>query len=50
MNWFNENLGESLFILGLILLSIEVLVLGFGTFVLFFCWLKCYFYRGAYFY
>jgi hypothetical protein len=43
VNWFNENLGESLFILGLILLSIEVLVLGFGTFVLFFVGLSAIF-------
>ena len=36
MNWINDNLSESLIIAGLTLLVIEVLVLGFSTFVLFF--------------
>jgi hypothetical protein len=36
MNWINDNLSESLIIVGLALLVIEVLVLGFSTFVLFF--------------
>ena len=36
MNWINDNLSESLIIAGLALLVIEVLVLGFSTFVLFF--------------
>lgn len=36
MSWFSENLAETLLILGLILLGIEILVLGFSTFVLFF--------------
>ena len=36
MNWINDNLPESLIIVGLALLVIEVLVLGFSTFVLFF--------------
>lgn len=36
MNWFSENLAETLLIIGLVLLAIEILVLGFSTFVLFF--------------
>ena len=36
MNWINDNLFESLIIAGLALLVIEVVVLGFSTFVLFF--------------
>ncbi|MDC1383948.1 NfeD family protein [Candidatus Puniceispirillum sp.] len=36
MNWINNNLSESLIIAGLALLVIEVVVLGFSTFVLFF--------------
>lgn len=36
MDLFSNNLAESLFIVGLILLVIEVAVLGFSTFVLFF--------------
>lgn len=36
MNFFTSNLAESLFIIGLILLVVEVVVLGFSTFVLFF--------------
>ena len=36
MNWINNNLFESLIIAGLALLVIEVVVLGFSTFVLFF--------------
>jgi membrane protein implicated in regulation of membrane protease activity len=36
MDFFTNNLAESLFIIGLILLVIEVAVLGFSTFVLFF--------------
>ena len=36
MNWINDNLSESLIIVGLALLVIEVVVLGFSTFVLFF--------------
>lgn len=36
MSWFSENLAETLLILGLILLGIEILVLGFSTFILFF--------------
>ncbi|NTS77763.1 NfeD family protein [Catenovulum sp. SM1970] len=36
MDWFNENMTETLFILGLVLLCIEILVLGFSTFILFF--------------
>lgn len=36
MDWMLENLVESLLIVGLLLLAIEILVLGFSTFVLFF--------------
>ena len=36
MDWALNNLAESLLILGIILLAIEVVVLGFSTFVLFF--------------
>ncbi|ETI61971.1 NfeD family protein [Marinomonas profundimaris] len=36
MDFFTNNLAQSLFVVGLILLVIEVAVLGFSTFVLFF--------------
>jgi len=36
MDWAFNNLAESLLILGILLLVIEVVVLGFSTFVLFF--------------
>jgi membrane protein implicated in regulation of membrane protease activity len=36
MDWAINNLAESLLILGILLLVIEVVVLGFSTFVLFF--------------
>ena len=36
MGWFSENLAEALLITGMVLLAIEVVVLGFSTFVLFF--------------
>ncbi len=36
MNWISNNLPESLIMTGLALLVIEVVVLGFSTFVLFF--------------
>ncbi|AEF55076.1 NfeD family protein [Marinomonas posidonica] len=36
MNFFTENLAQSLLVAGLILLVIEVVVLGFTTFFLFF--------------
>lgn len=36
MDYITDNLAQSLIILGLVLLAIEVLVLGFSTFVLFF--------------
>jgi hypothetical protein len=36
MDWAFSNLAESLLILGILLLVIEVVVLGFSTFVLFF--------------
>ncbi|MFC4701381.1 NfeD family protein [Glaciecola siphonariae] len=36
MQWFSEHYAETLLVLGLILLAIEVLVLGFSTFFVFF--------------
>ncbi|WP_191603409.1 NfeD family protein [Marinomonas algicola] len=36
MDFFTNNLAQSFFVVGLILLVIEVAVLGFSTFVLFF--------------
>lgn len=36
MDWFSANLAETFLIIGLVLLGIEILVLGFSTFVLFF--------------
>ena len=36
MDWVGNNLAESLIIVGLALLAIEIIVLGFSTFVLFF--------------
>jgi membrane protein implicated in regulation of membrane protease activity len=36
MDWVSNNLAESLIIVGLALLVMEVVVLGFSTFVLFF--------------
>jgi membrane protein implicated in regulation of membrane protease activity len=36
MNWISNNLSESLIMVGLALLVLEVVVLGFSTFVLFF--------------
>ena len=36
MDWINQNMIEFLLIIGMLLLGIEVLVLGFSTFVLFF--------------
>ena len=36
MDYITDNLAQSLIILGLLLLTIEILVLGFSTFVLFF--------------
>ena len=36
MDWVAANMAESLIILGLVLLAIEIAVLGFSTFVLFF--------------
>lgn len=41
MTWFTENLWESIAILGLVALIIEVVVLGFSTFILFFLGLSC---------
>lgn len=36
MELFSEHLAETLIVIGLILLAVEILVLGFSTFVLFF--------------
>lgn len=36
MSLFTEHLAETLIVIGLILLAVEILVLGFSTFVLFF--------------
>lgn len=36
MDWVTANMAESLIIVGLVLLAIEIAVLGFSTFVLFF--------------
>jgi membrane protein implicated in regulation of membrane protease activity len=36
MSWINTHLTESLIILGFALLAIEILILGFSTFILFF--------------
>lgn len=36
MDWLLTNLAETIVIIGLVLLAIEILVLGFSTFVLFF--------------
>jgi len=41
MDIFTQNMAESLLILGLALLVLEVLVLGFSTFFLFFLGLGC---------
>ena len=36
MGWASDNLAEVLLVLGILLLALEVVVLGFSTFVLFF--------------
>lgn len=36
MDWFTTHLSETLIIIGLILLGVEILLLGMSTFVLFF--------------
>jgi hypothetical protein len=36
MDWFSTHLAESLVVTGLLLLAIEIAILGFATFVLFF--------------
>lgn len=41
MDFFQANLTEGLLVLGLLLLVIEIAVLGFSTFVLFFVGLAC---------
>jgi len=41
MDIFTQNMAESLLVLGLVLLVVEVIVLGFSTFFLFFLGLGC---------
>jgi len=41
MTWFANNLIESVLIIGIALLTIEIAVLGFSTFFLFFTGLAC---------
>ena len=36
MSWFVDNMAETMVILGLALLAIEILILGFATFILLF--------------
>nr|WP_136251020.1 NfeD family protein [Ningiella ruwaisensis] len=36
MTWFSEHYAETLLVIGLVLLAIEILVLGFSTFFVFF--------------
>jgi membrane protein implicated in regulation of membrane protease activity len=36
MMWLTDNLAQSLIVLGLIMLAMEILIFGFATFVLFF--------------
>lgn len=36
MEWFAENLAQSLIVAGLIILAVEIAILGFSTFILFF--------------
>ncbi|WP_371193977.1 NfeD family protein [Glaciecola sp. SC05] len=36
MTWFNEHYAETLLVIGIVILAIEVVVLGFSTFFLFF--------------
>jgi len=36
MNWFVDNMAETMVIVGLALLAIEILILGFATFILLF--------------
>lgn len=36
MGWFNEHFAETLLVIGIVILTVEVVVLGFGTFFLFF--------------
>ena len=36
MNWFVDNMAETMVILGLALLAVEILILGFTTFILLF--------------
>ncbi|QTH73645.1 NfeD family protein [Pseudoalteromonas xiamenensis] len=41
MSWFTENLWESIAIIGIVALCIEILVFGFATFILLFLGLSC---------
>ncbi|TRY29050.1 NfeD family protein [Aliiglaciecola sp. M165] len=36
MEWFTQNLAQSLIVIGLVLLAVEIAILGFSTFILFF--------------
>lgn len=36
MQWFNEHFAETLLVIGIIMLAVEVVLLGFSTFFLFF--------------
>ena len=36
MSWFSDNVIETILVIGILLLIVEILVLGFGTFFLFF--------------
>lgn len=41
MTWFATNLIESVLIVGILLLAVEIVVMGFSTFFLFFAGLAC---------
>lgn len=36
MEWFSTHMTQSLIVLGLLLLTVEIVILGFATFILFF--------------
>ncbi len=36
MEWFSTHMAQSLIVLGLLLLTVEIVILGFATFILFF--------------
>ncbi|GAC16167.1 hypothetical protein GLIP_3555 [Aliiglaciecola lipolytica E3] len=41
MEFFSNNLAESLIVIGLIMLAVEIAILGFATFILFFVGVAC---------